>query len=63
MKRLNSLFCAVAYNVLDQDAKDDDRDWEDTRARCKNAPVFTGGIAEGALFAAEHAGFGVRLFR
>ncbi|OQV65360.1 membrane protein [Serratia nematodiphila DZ0503SBS1] len=30
MKRLNSLFCAVAYNVLDQDAKDDDRDWEDT---------------------------------
>lgn len=30
IKRLNSLFCAVAYNVLDQDAKDDDRDWEDT---------------------------------
>ncbi|MCX2958548.1 MAG: Na/Pi cotransporter family protein, partial [Serratia symbiotica] len=22
MKRLNSLFCAVAYNVLDQDEKD-----------------------------------------
>ena len=42
MKRLNSLFCAVAYNVLDQDAKDDDRDWEDTRARCK-MPRFSPG--------------------
>ncbi|MBH1931154.1 Na/Pi cotransporter family protein [Serratia rubidaea] len=30
MKRLNSLFCAVAYNVLDQDERDDERDWEDT---------------------------------
>ena len=30
MKRLNSLFCAVAYNVLDQDQRDDERDWEDT---------------------------------
>lgn len=30
MKRLNSLFCAVAYNVLEQDEKDDDRDWEET---------------------------------
>ncbi len=30
MKRLNSLFCAVAYNVLDQDEKDDEREWEDT---------------------------------
>ncbi|TQI82556.1 phosphate:Na+ symporter [Serratia fonticola] len=29
MKRLNSLFCAVAYNALDQDEKDDDRDWEE----------------------------------
>lgn len=28
MKRLNSLFCSVAYNALDQDEKDDDRDWE-----------------------------------
>ncbi|WP_114192436.1 Na/Pi cotransporter family protein [Edaphovirga cremea] len=25
MKRLNSLFCTVAYNVLDQDERDDDR--------------------------------------
>jgi phosphate:Na+ symporter len=30
MKRLNSLFAAVAYNVLDQDEKDDEREWEDT---------------------------------
>jgi len=30
MKRLNSLFCSVAYNVLEQDEKDDDRDWEET---------------------------------
>ncbi|ALX92215.1 MULTISPECIES: Na/Pi cotransporter family protein [Serratia] len=30
MKRLNSLFCAVAYNALDQDEKDDDRDWEES---------------------------------
>ncbi|KAA8727485.1 MAG: Na/Pi cotransporter family protein [Ewingella americana] len=30
MKRLNSLFCAVAYNVLDKDAQeDDDRDADD----------------------------------
>ena len=30
----------------------------------KNAPVFTGALPRrGALFAAEHAGFGVRLFR
>lgn len=33
MKRLNSLFCAVAYNVLDQDERDDERDWEDTTPR------------------------------
>jgi len=26
MKRLNSLFCAVAYNVLDEDAQEDERD-------------------------------------
>ncbi|KAB7898664.1 Na/Pi cotransporter family protein [Rouxiella sp. S1S-2] len=26
MKRLNSLFCAVAYNVLDKDEKDDERE-------------------------------------
>jgi len=30
MKRLNSLFCAVAYNVLDQDERDDEREWDDT---------------------------------
>lgn len=29
MKRLNSLFCAVAYNVLEQDAQDDERDDSD----------------------------------
>jgi phosphate:Na+ symporter len=30
MKRLNSLFCAVAYNVLDKDAQEDDeRDTDD----------------------------------
>ena len=44
MKRLNSLFCAVAYNVLDQDAKDDDRDWEDTPSTLK-CPGFHRGIA------------------
>lgn len=30
MKRLNSLFCAVAYNVLEQDERDDEREWDDT---------------------------------
>lgn len=25
MKRLNSLFCAVAYNVLDQDEQEDEQ--------------------------------------
>ncbi len=30
MKRLNSLFCSVAYNALDQDEKEDDRDWEES---------------------------------
>lgn len=29
MKRLNSLFCAVAYNVLTKGEKEDDRDWEE----------------------------------
>ncbi len=29
MKRLNSLFCSVAYNVLEQDAREDERDWEE----------------------------------
>lgn len=33
MKRLNSLFCSVAYNALDQDEKDDDRDWEEISGR------------------------------
>lgn len=29
MKRLNSLFCSVAYNVLEQDEREDERDWEE----------------------------------
>ncbi|QCR37448.1 Na/Pi cotransporter family protein [Nissabacter sp. SGAir0207] len=32
MKRLNSLFCAVAYNVLEQELEDDERDEESGEA-------------------------------
>ncbi|WP_425606923.1 hypothetical protein [Chimaeribacter arupi] len=33
MKRLNSLFCAVAYSVLEQELEDDERDEEELVTR------------------------------